>query len=611
MTAIVARLREALRLLAALRAAGPAALSLLVVLRTAQALVPAVTAVAMGVLLAALGTGGDRLGDVAPVVAPLAGLGAVLLVGQTIGTLVAPLEILTKGRVDGAHRARVATLMVSTETLATVERQDVQDLVRAARAESREWVERTPGDAALAQLRLVIRWVGMASTSMVVAVYSVWLVPMLIIPALVVSRIGRRHMLRHFRIWLRGMGHHRRSAYWAKIATSPAEAKEARIFGFSDWIVDRRLHHTEAHLGPVWADDRRGVRSLLVQLVCAAVPLAVVFYLVADATARGHGSVAQEAAVLTASWAVFATIIGTEEAFAMEGGRPAVQAGERLAAVLAPEATTRPPAAEDGRPAGPPPLVRLENIGFTYPGTARAVLDGVDLELRPGELVAIVGLNGAGKSTLTKVLAGLYQPTAGRVTIDGTDLREPGMIGAWRQRLTVVFQDFVRYHLTAAENVTLGAAGVRPERRDQAAAEAGLDGVITGLPAGWDTPLARTRTGGVDLSGGQWQQVALARALYAVRSGARVLVLDEPTAHLDVRTEWHLFQRLRGQTPDITVVLISHRLATVRQADRIVLLADGRIAESGDHDELMRLDGRYAEMFRIQAQQFTTEVTHP
>jgi ABC-type multidrug transport system fused ATPase/permease subunit len=185
------------------------------------------------------------------------------------------------------------------------------------------------------------------------------------------------------------------------------------------------------------------------------------------------------------------------------------------------------------------------------------------------------------------------------------DLRELGP-AAWRERISVVFQDFVRYGLSLADNIVLGHAGVPPDRAALQAAtdEAGLRPVLARLPDGWDTPLARHRTGGVDLSGGQWQQVVLARALYAVHTGATLLVLDEPTAHLDVRSEFELFGRLAGRTGGTSVVLISHRLSTVRHADRIVLLDGGRITESGTHEELMASGGGYARMFALQAERF-------
>jgi ATP-binding cassette subfamily B protein len=218
-------------------------------------------------------------------------------------------------------------------------------------------------------------------------------------------------------------------------------------------------------------------------------------------------------------------------------------------------------------------------------------------------------MNGAGKSTLIRLLAGLCEPSRGVITADGVPISAPatGGLEGWRSRIAVVFQDFVRYRLPIVDNVVLGAARRGPV--DQAALRAaasrtGLTGLVDRLPGGWDTPLARSRTGGVDLSGGQWQQVVLARALYAVETGARVLVLDEPTAHLDVRTEIELFGKLAGLAGDLTVVLISHRLSSVRDADRIVVIDGGRVAESGSHDELMAAGGRYARMFTTQSERF-------
>jgi ATP-binding cassette subfamily B protein len=248
-------------------------------------------------------------------------------------------------------------------------------------------------------------------------------------------------------------------------------------------------------------------------------------------------------------------------------------------------------------------------VSFQYPGTSASVLDELSLEIRPGELLAVVGANGAGKSTLIKLLSGLYRPTGGRITVDGADIWQTG-IGRWRRRITVVFQEFAKYHLSLAANISLTADTGTEQHRvalSEAVEQAGLSDVVARMPGGLDTPLARTRSGGIDLSGGQWQQVILARALYAVRAGARLLVLDEPTAHLDVRSESELFDRLARQKGDLSVVLISHRLSTVRTADRIVLIDGGRISECGTHEELMALKGQYAHMFTIQAERFSTD----
>jgi ATP-binding cassette, subfamily B, bacterial len=227
------------------------------------------------------------------------------------------------------------------------------------------------------------------------------------------------------------------------------------------------------------------------------------------------------------------------------------------------------------------------------------------LEPPAGRSLAVVGANGAGKTTLVKLLCGLYEPTAGRIEVDGQDLAEIDPM-AWQERLAAIFQDFSRYALTARENVTLGAP-LDDAALQRAATRAGALPVIDRLPNGWETVLSRQFTGGDDLSGGQWQRVALVRALYAVERGARVLVLDEPAANLDVRAEAELYDRFLDLTAGLTTIVISHRFSTVRRADRIVVLDGGRIAESGSHDELLALGGRYAHMFRLQADRFAGE----
>jgi ATP-binding cassette subfamily B protein len=254
----------------------------------------------------------------------------------------------------------------------------------------------------------------------------------------------------------------------------------------------------------------------------------------------------------------------------------------------------RPP---DGLPAT---AIRFESVSFSY-GTGRLVFDGLDLEIPAGRSLAIVGENGVGKTTLVKLLSRLYDPTAGRITVDGVDLRTIDA-QAWQRRTAAVFQDFVRYPWTAAENVALGP-DADVERLERVARDAGATEVIASLPYGWDTLLSR-QFGGVDLSGGQWQRLALARALYAAERGAPVLVLDEPTAHLDVRQEAAFYDRFLEVTAGRTAVVISHRFSTVRRADRIVVVEGGRVVETGTHDELLAAGGRYATMFDLQASRY-------
>jgi ABC-type multidrug transport system fused ATPase/permease subunit len=573
-------------------------------------LLPAATALATAAVVGRVETHAGHPGAFSFAVPPLVFLAAAMVGAQLVSAATWPVLDVAYTRINAAHRERLALLALGTPTIAQLERPHVQDLIKAASAESTSWVEKTPADGALSQLQLMARYLGLTASALVIARFSWWLVPVIVVPAFTVRALGRRQWLGHFRTWRRGLDENRQFRYWGRVATSPAEGKELRVFGLEDWLVARGQRHMHAHLDPVWASHHRVARSKWLIAILTFGPLAAVFAGVGLATAHGHGTLAAQTAVLTSAWSVFAAIGATYDAMAIEGATPVIEAYGELRRLLG-----EAPAAHGPAPASPAvvpdppratPLIRFEDVGFTYPDTTRRVLDGLSLEIRPGELLAVVGLNGAGKSTMTKILAGLYEPTGGRVTADGVDIRALGY-PAWRRRLSIVFQDFVRYPLTARENVLLSAATDGQAARrvlDAAAHDSGFADVLDRLPLGWDTPLSKSRPDGVDLSGGQWQQVVLARALYAVRSGARVLVLDEPTAHLDVRTEFEVFQRLADVAGDASVVLISHRLSTVRQADRIVLLDGGRVTESGTHDELMALGGIYAEMFNVQAERF-------
>ncbi|GAA1757655.1 ABC transporter ATP-binding protein [Luedemannella helvata] len=592
-------LRNALLLARPLRDVRPAVLVTLILGYLLRSMLPAATALATAALIAHVD--GNGLG---PVVVPLLILGFVIMADQGLGAVFEPVEFLACGQMDGAHRARVARLATGAQTVAVLERPEVQDLLRTAAADPVTWAEQKPSDGAVVQLHRPIRYLGMAAAAAILAGYAWWLVPALVIPAL----LNRLHLLhvtrRHYVIWQAQAPTERRFTYWGRVATSLAEGKELRVFGLGDWLVNRYRTLVRRYLEPVYADERRQNLQKWRTAVLIFVPISFVYYVVARGTADGRATIATETAVLTAAWAVYTAAFWTYDAVKIAGARVVMRAYEQVRELLPAPAQTATKDADGG----PPPLVRFEGVSFGYEGADRLVLDRLDLELRPGEMLAVVGLNGAGKSTMTKLLAGLYEPTAGRITADGVDIADPatGGIPGWRRRLAIVFQDFVRYHLPARDNVRLGHGGALDGAAlQQAAEESGALRLVEELPDGWDTPLARDRTGGVDLSGGQWQQVALARALYAVYRGARVLVLDEPTAHLDVRTEFDVFERLMRARGNATVVLISHRLSTVRQADRIVLLDGGRVVEDGTHDSLIERDGRYAEMFALQAERFT------
>ncbi|MEU0330632.1 ABC transporter ATP-binding protein [Streptomyces sp. NPDC006237] len=594
------KLRKRKRLGECLIDAGLPLVSGLALVQITTSVVPAVTAIVVAALVKNVAE--TAVTDLtATAVAPLAALTAVLLVSHVAEAFSRPLFYKARARINGVHRTRVARVISMSHTMEVLEDPEVQKLVETAKADPRNWTERTPGDGALEQLRIVTAAVGVVASCAVLWHYAWWFVPALLIPALLDATARSRQANRIVEQWRDRTDHGLHASTWERALTTPEEGKDIQVFGLAEVVIGRIRQYTLAMFEPLWQRQGALLKYVRIQFFLVAAPLAAVYAVVAHIVVDDGASIAAATAVLAAGWSVFqATQVVDPRNF--HGAVETLDAFEEIRLRLN-DGTGDREAAEEWRWENrQPPLVRFEGVGFTYPRGARPVLEGLDLEIRPGELLAIVGLNGAGKSTLIKLLAGLYRPSSGRITVDGTDVAAIG-VDRWRRYLSVVFQDFVRYPLSAAANVTLG----RPRDGadlEAAAAEAGLLNVVARLPQGWDTPLTRTHAGGVDLSGGQWQQVALTRALYAVRTGARVLVLDEPTAHLDVRTEFDVFRRLAARTTEASVVLISHRLSTVRQADRIVLLADGRVAESGSHDELMALGGQYAEMFTIQAERF-------
>jgi ATP-binding cassette, subfamily B, bacterial len=386
--------------------------------------------------------------------------------------------------------------------------------------------------------------------------------------------------------------------YAYRLAVDPPAAKELRIFGLPDWVLDRfvvarrRLHRLQ------YEATRMRERSVLGSLALVLAANGVVLWMIASA-ALGH-RLALSGLIVYASAAVGTSAIAFGGLnWALDGAAAPVAAVGRLKAAMARAGTV----ASGSRPADglPARSIRIRDVTFAYPAApARPVLNGLNLEIPAGTSLAVVGQNGAGKTTLAKLLCRLYDPQSGTIEVDGVDLREFDL-DSWRSRVTAVFQDFVRFELTLRENVAPGAD--RDFSRDELLGAALADAGAAGL-ASLDTVLAKGYSGGTDLSGGQWQRVALARALAAVRLGAGLVLLDEPTAQLDVRGEAEIFSRILTATRSCTTILISHRFSTVRHADKIAVVEDGAVVELGSHDELMSRRGRYWTMFTLQAQRF-------
>jgi len=389
----------------------------------------------------------------------------------------------------------------------------------------------------------------------------------------------------------------RHAEYAYRLAVDPPAAKELRLFGLADWVMEqfvgrRRLLHELQYKA-----TRLREKPLIFCLLAVTAANLVVFWSLASAAAAGRLDLGRLIVFAQVAVGVSAIAFGGLS-WALDGAAAPVAAVLRLEAAMGARGALAPPGqtprSAEGRPARE---VRFRDLTFSYPGSDRAVLEAFDLTIPAGSSLAIVGQNGAGKTTLAKLLCRLYDPQSGAIEVDGVDLRDLD-VASWRSRISAVFQDFIRFELPLRDNVA--PSGAPDDMILAALAEAGASGL-----AKLDTILARGYEGGTELSGGQWQRVALARALCAVRYGAGLVLLDEPTAQLDVRGEAEIFDRILAATRKVTTILISHRFSTVRHADRICVLEQGRVIELGTHDELMALGGRYRTMFELQAQRFT------
>jgi ATP-binding cassette, subfamily B, bacterial len=443
-----------------------------------------------------------------------------------------------------------------------------------------------------------------ASLGLLVAIMLVHpaLLPLLLIGGVPVLITSRRQSRLESDFLARQTQSMRLRTYLTWVQTARDEAKEVRAFGlarnFGNRVNTLYAEHLRDLAQHLLHRSRLGAIGSLGSVVMLALTVCLLVWLIA----AGWLSIAEAVAVLVAirllAGQVHTGFTGIQAIF--ESG----QFIDDLDGFL-----TLAPAAEGGSGGIAPPAefhrIRADAVTFSYPGCSQLALQAASIEIDRGEVVALVGENGSGKTTLAKIMAGLYEPGSGAVRWDGTDIRRfrPDL---FRERVAIIFQDFVRYALSAEDNIAIARPNDEVDHLAirEAAKIADADSFLSALPAGYQTPLSRRFIGGHELSGGQWQKVAIARAFYR---NAPLVIIDEPTAALDARAEYELFSSLHEVLRGRSALIISHRFSTVRTADRIYVLDHGRVVEQGDHDELMALGGQYAELFHIQASAYSVD----
>ena len=445
--------------------------------------------------------------------------------------------------------------------------------------------------------RLVQQVITAVSLSVSIIVFSPWLL-LLLIAGVIPAFLGESHFaFLGYATNFRQTPIRRQLDYLRVLGGSREAAKELKLFGLKEFLIERftRLSDQIYHENVGLARRRLAAGALLSMVGTAGYYSAYVF--IVWRTIHGVLTIGEltflSGAIVQASGniqQIFSTLASIAD--------QSLFLTDLLAFFeMRPTIFSKP----NALPA-PRPMVRgfeFRNVSFRYPGSSRLVLNGLNFRLSPGERVALVGENGQGKTTIVKLMTRLYDPLEGHILLDGIDLREYSLEDLYRE-IGVIFQDFMRYEMTVRENIAVGQIETlkRIEPLQEAAKKSMAAPVIERLPFNYEQMLGRRFEGGVDLSGGEWQKVALARAYLR---NAQMLILDEPTAALDARSEFEVFRRFAELTTGKTALFISHRFSTVRMADRVVVLENGRITEDGSHEQLASLGGRYAEMFELQA----------
>jgi len=516
---------------------------------------------------------------------------ALAVLSDVLGRVVSLLDALLSERFSNTTSIR---LMEHAATLDLEDFEDSELQDRLDRARRQTMGRTTLMSQIFGQAQDLVT---IASFAAGLVAYAPWLIVLLVL-ALVPAFLGEAHFnAQSYSLNYAWTPERRELDYVRQTGASVETAKEVKIFGLNAFLVERYRALSDAFYA---ANRRLAARRAGWGGVLTAVGTLgyyVAYALIAWRTVRGDFSIG-DLTFLSGSFRRLRNLLeGLLIGFSQMAGQALYLEDLFSFFEIRPEIVSPP----NPRPV-PVPIrdgFTFEDVGFRYPGAERFAVRHLTFTLHAGEVLALVGENGAGKTTLVKLLARLYDPDEGRIFLDGHDLREYDL-AALRSNIGVIFQDFVRYHLTAAENIAVGRIEARHDReRIEAAAQASLaDEVIGRLPGGYDQVVGKRFRGGVDLSGGEWQKIAIARAYMR---DAQLLILDEPTASLDARSEFEVFQRFKELSEGKTAVLISHRFSSVRMADRILVLAEGQIEAAGTHQELLAAGGRYAELFELQA----------
>jgi ATP-binding cassette subfamily B protein len=517
-------------------------------------------------------------------------LGLAVL-SDVLGRVVSLMDALLSERFSNTTSVRLMEHAASLD-LEDFEDSELQDRLDRAR---RQTMGRTQLMSQLfGQAQDIITIASFAAT---LIVYAPWLIVLLVL-ALVPAFVGEAHFnAQSYSLNYAWTPERRELDYVRQTGASVETAKEVKIFGLNAFLIERYRMLSEAfYTANRKLAARRATWGGLLTAI-GTVGYYVAYAFIAWRTLRGDFTIG-DLTFLSGSFRRLRNLLeGLLIGFSQVAGQALYLDDLFSFFEIQPEIVSPP----NPRPV-PVPIrdgFTFEDVGFRYEGAERWAVRHLTFTLRAGEVLALVGENGAGKTTLVKLLARLYDPDEGRILLDGHDLREYDL-AALRANIGVIFQDFVRYHLTAAENIAVGRIEERGDRaRIEAAAHASLaDEVIARLPAKYEQVIGKRFKSGVDLSGGEWQKVAIARAYMR---DAQLLILDEPTASLDARSEFEVFQRFKELSEGKTAVLISHRFSSVRMADRILVLAEGQIEAAGTHHELLAAGGRYAELFELQA----------